>query len=348
MKKNKKNIIVWSSIILGIVVLLILRFMPLNYYIETPGSANNLERFVSMPTRPDRHKGSFMITSVYLQRATPITYALAKADPHASIEKEDAVTGGENAQVYSKVQRFYMNSAINEAIATAFKAAHQSYHKNYLGIYVLSISKNSDFKHKIHVGDTITKVNGVHYNYAEGYQKALAKLKVHHKVKITYKHDGVQKIATGRLIKLPTGKSGIGIMLTDNVKVHTDIPIKVNSQNIGGPSGGLMFSLQIYQQLTNDNLTNGRKIAGTGTINRYGYVGEIGGIDKKVIAAHKAGAKIFFAPYIKPYKIILKYEPQHMTNYQLAKKTAKKYAPNMKIVPVSTFEQAVHYLQTHR
>lgn len=108
-----------------------------------------------------------------------------------------------------------------------------------------------------------------------------------------------------------------------------------------------MFSLQIYQQLTNQNLRHGRKIAGTGTIDQNGQVGEIGGIDKKVIAAKRAGATIFFAPYVKPTKALLAVEEKGQTNYQLAKATAKKYAPNMKVVPVTSFKQAVRYLQTH-
>ena len=57
-----------------------------------------------------------------------------------------------------------------------------------------------------------------------------------------------------------------------------------------------MFSLEIYNQLTEDDLTRGYKIAGTGTIASNGEVGEIGGIHQKVIAADKAGAEIFFAP----------------------------------------------------
>ena len=95
-------------------------------------------------------------------------------------------------------------------------------------------------------------------------------------------------------------------------------------------------------------MQRGRKIAGTGTINSDGTVGEIGGIDKKVIAAHRAGATIFFAPYIKPTKEILKYEEGHLTNYQMAKKAAKKSAPGMKVVPVTSFDEAVKYLQTHK
>ena len=63
--------------------------------------------------------------------------------------------------------------------------------------------------------------------------------------------------------------------------------------------------------------------------------------------AHESGAKIFFAPYIKPTKANLAMESDGMTNYQLAVKTAKKYAPGMKVVPVKTFDDAVEYLRTH-
>ncbi|HAT55338.1 MAG TPA: peptidase [Lactobacillus sp.] len=338
----------WLGGAIVVIGLLVMRFLPLNQYIETPGTADNLRNFVTMPTRPDKRKGDFMITSVYLQRATPMSWLWAHADPHATIDSESDVTGGQNGATYTKVQNFYMQSAINEAIANAFKTAGEQYTKRYLGIYVLAVTKNSHFNHTIKVGDTVTKIDGVHYQSAAGYQKALAKRKLTDKVAVTYTHNGKEKTSKAGLIRLPDGRSGIGITLTDNVKVSTKIPVEVNPGEIGGPSGGLMFSLQIYQQLTNENLRHGQKIAGTGTIGPDGSVGEIGGIDKKIIAAHKAGAKIFLAPYVKPSKELLKYEENHMTNYQQAKATAKKYAPGMKVVPVSTFKQAVKYLQTHK
>lgn len=64
-----------------------------------------------------------------------------------------------------------------------------------------------------------------------------------------------------------------------------------------------------------------------------------------MITAKKHGAKIFLAPYVKPTKTILKYEENHQTNYQMAKATAKKYAPSMKVIPVKTFAQAVSVLE---
>lgn len=349
MKNIDKRVLRRLGLGIGLVIALAwFLFWPLNQYIESPGSADGLKTYVTVKGHPDRYPGSFMITSVYLQQARPATYIWAKLNPYASIEPAAAVTGGQDAKTYTQVQDFYMHSAINEAIAVAYQAAGQPYHKQYLGIYVLQVQPNSAFKKHLQVGDTITKVNGQHFNTAQGFQRYIAHQQIGHRLTVTYLQHGRLRSATAPLVRLPGGgRAGIGILLTDNVKVTTKIPVQVHPGQLGGPSGGLMFALQIYEQLTQENLRHGRKIAGTGTINPDGSVGEIGGIDKKVVAAHRAGATIFFAPYVKPTKLVLKYEEGHQTNYQLARRTARRVAPGMRVVPVQTFQEAVHYLQTH-
>ncbi|MFC6253476.1 SepM family pheromone-processing serine protease [Secundilactobacillus hailunensis] len=347
MKKQTRNKVLQYGISIVLAILILIGFFwPMPQYIESPGSADNLKSFVSIKGHPDKRAGKFMITSVKLAQARPVTYLLAKVTPYSSIESEQSVTGGQNNDTYVKMQDFYMQSAINEAKAVAVKAAHKKVTKNYLGIYVMDVQKNSRFKH-LKVGDTITKVDGHHFENAFGFQKFIAKKSVGERLRVQYQHNGKLKTTTAPLIKLSNGRTGIGILLTDNVKIKTQPNVKVNPGQIGGPSGGLMFSLQIYGQLTNKNIRHGQNIAGTGTINPDGTVGEIGGIDKKIVAAHKAGATIFFAPYLKPTKAVLQLEPGHVTNYQLAKRTAQKVAPHMKVVPVSNFNQAVRYLNTH-
>jgi PDZ domain-containing protein len=65
---------------------------------------------------------------------------------------------------------------------------------------------------------------------------------------------------------------------------------------IGGPSAGMMFALGIMDKIGPTDLTNGRFIAGTGTITAAGAVGPIGGIALKMIAAKDKGASVFLAP----------------------------------------------------
>jgi PDZ domain-containing protein len=71
-----------------------------------------------------------------------------------------------------------------------------------------------------------------------------------------------------------------------------DIPI----EGIGGPSAGLMLSLGIIDKLQPEDLTGGHVIAGTGTIDRAGAVGEIGGVPQKLDGAKAAGATYFLTP----------------------------------------------------
>ncbi|WP_367294813.1 SepM family pheromone-processing serine protease [Levilactobacillus yonginensis] len=340
----------WRQLVLlvtiGIAILAFL-FLPLPKYIEGPGEADDLKAFVKIPGHTDTHKGKFMITSVIQSQATPATYLYASLHAYDTIESIDEATGGVSTATYDRVQDFYMQDAINESIYTAYKAANKTVKRTYLGIYVVSVDKTSPFAKALKVGDTVTKVNGRHFDSMVGYQKYIQKQKVGQKATITFKHKGKTEQATAKLMRLPTKKAGIGITLTDNVKVTAKPKVSIDAGNIGGPSGGLMFSLQVYTQVTGQNLRHGKKIAGTGTVDGDGNVGEIGGIDKKIIAAKRAGATVFFAPYVKPSKLLLKYEEHHQTNYQLAKSTAKKYAPNMKVVPVKNFNDAVHYLKTH-
>lgn len=73
-------------------------------------------------------------------------------------------------------------------------------------------------------------------------------------------------------------------------------PIKFNLENVGGPSAGMMFALGTIDKLTPGDLTGGKHIAGTGTIDPSGKIGPIGGVVQKMISAKDAGAVLFLAP----------------------------------------------------
>lgn len=75
-----------------------------------------------------------------------------------------------------------------------------------------------------------------------------------------------------------------------------DTEVEYQLSGIGGPSAGLMMTLGVIDKLSPGDLTGGRHIAGTGTIDARGNVGEIGGITHKISAARDAGAEMFFVP----------------------------------------------------
>lgn len=91
-----------------------------------------------------------------------------------------------------------------------------------------------------------------------------------------------------------SGAGFLGITMTSVPADNTSI--EYNLEDIGGPSAGLMFSLAVVDKLSPGELTGGKFIAGTGTINEAGQVGPIGGIVHKVRAAKDAGAEVFLTP----------------------------------------------------
>jgi Lon-like protease len=75
-----------------------------------------------------------------------------------------------------------------------------------------------------------------------------------------------------------------------------EVKIGIDPNSVGGPSAGLAFTLGIIDKLTPGSLSGGRTVAATGTIDGFGHVGEIGGIQQKVAGATRRGATVFLAP----------------------------------------------------
>ncbi|MGR3937787.1 S16 family serine protease [Streptomyces sp. BRA346] len=79
-----------------------------------------------------------------------------------------------------------------------------------------------------------------------------------------------------------------------------DVKVKLRLADVGGPSAGLLFALGIVNKLDGDgrggDLTGGRTIAGTGTIDARGEVGAVGGVPLKTQAAKRDGATVFLVP----------------------------------------------------
>ncbi|QKW34403.1 PDZ domain-containing protein [Actinomadura sp. NAK00032] len=144
-------------------------------------------------------------------------------------------------------------------------------------------------------GDEITALDGAKVTSVSQITGAMAKHKIGDTVALTYRRGGTEHKATVKTVADPTGKRAVvGIVLSDQYKFPFKIDISIG--DIGGPSAGLMFSLAIYDKLTPGPLTQGKFIAGTGTITPEGRVGPIGGIQQKMIAARDAGATVFLTP----------------------------------------------------
>ena len=90
-----------------------------------------------------------------------------------------------------------------------------------------------------------------------------------------------------------------------------------------------MLTLTMYDQLTANDLTNGKIVVGTGTIDINGNIGAVGGLNEKIVTAINYEVDIFF---VGSYN----YE-EALASYNLHKAT-------FDLVKVETFSDIIEYL----
>jgi PDZ domain-containing protein len=147
---------------------------------------------------------------------------------------------------------------------------------------------------KLEVRDVLLEVGGTRITDAQDVVDAVDAAEVGEPLAFVVRRDG-KRMTVQVTPREVDGDKRIGI----TPGVGFDFPFQVSvsiSDNIGGPSAGLMMSLAIYDTLTPGSLTGGEAIAGTGTITPAGEVGPIGGIQQKIAAARDAGAELFLVP----------------------------------------------------
>ncbi|GGA40115.1 SepM family pheromone-processing serine protease [Paenibacillus physcomitrellae] len=319
----------------GVVFILfvyVLVFMPLPYIIYQPGTAEQVGPMVSIADGDKEEKGTFMLTTVSSRYANVVYYLAAKLDKNAEVDPKPK----RNEAEYSALQVSYMTGSQSSAIEAAYKKAGVKYtnEPQYISIlgHVDGVTSKGDFQ----ANDILSSVDGKKIKTSEELSDLLAAKKPGDHVDVKLMRNGKEIDQDVELVELKdangTVRPGLGISIAQRIDiVSADEGKKVNfaKTDIGGPSAGLMFTLEIYNQLTPGDLSKGHRISGTGTIDANGNVGEIGGVQFKIVAANREKAEVFFVPE---------------GNYADAEKKAKSIGTSMRLVPVKTLDDALNYL----
>ena len=290
-----KQKISYSILLLFIITLLI----PTPYYIYQPGSVEELGSKVTVEGESHPTEGNFYLTTVLSMKAVNIYYlAYGYMNSYADIRKVEQVRGDLTDEEYSLMLNHYMTSSQQNAIVAGQRAANENVRVTPSGVFVANVLEESDAKNRIYVGDIIHEIDGQTVETAEQFIEYLSNKQLDDRVRIGVERNGENFTFEVKLIQLKNSKNkiGVGISTENQWNVQVDKEVKVDAKDIGGPSAGLMFSLQIYNQLKDEDLTKGYEIAGTGTIDMDGHVGQIGGIREKVTAVQRGNIDVFFVP----------------------------------------------------
>lgn len=161
-------------------------------------------------------------------------------------------------------------------------------------VTVEEVSSDGPSAGKLRKGDIIESVDGTP---ATSVQKAVQLIRakpVGTVLDIGYTRDGAKGTVQVTSTAADDGSPRIGVTIRSVQPQPFDLRIELDW--IGGPSAGMMFALGIIDKIKPEDLTHGKIIAGTGTIDAEGNVGPIGGVTQKLHGAKDAGATIFLVP----------------------------------------------------
>lgn len=183
----------------------------------------------------------------------------------------------------------------------------------------------------LQVGDYVLRVNG-----QDDIDTAMSEVTCDETAEFEIMRDG-EVITVYPEKSLVNDRCVFGLYLNPFTELQeTEVAYEIFPSTSSGPSGGLMQSLYVFNQLTEFDYTHGLKICGTGTIDTEGNVGYIGGIRQKIITSIGNGCDVYFAPYLDP-----EYEED---NYINALAAMEEFDSNMILVGVSTIQEAIDYL----
>lgn len=264
-----------------------------------PGPARDVGTMVRIDGHaPKRSSGSFLLTTVSVSERTVTLLEGVRAwlDPSVSlISRDSIVTPGLDDE-----QQALMNvEAIEESKYAAEVVALRALDievPRIPGAFVLSVIPDSPAAASLRAGDVIVGVDGRAVAGPAELSKAIAARRIGQPVRLTVERAGVRRGFKLRTVEsvLDKGRPSVGIFVREAFRMPVDVSI--DTGDIGGPSGGLVFALAIAGAVGHEDLTRGHRIAATGTISLDGTVGAVGGVRDKIAAARHVGADIFVLP----------------------------------------------------
>ncbi|MEO6944638.1 MAG: PDZ domain-containing protein [Lacisediminihabitans sp.] len=301
----------WTLLVVALVGTLVLALIPSPYVIERPGPVFDTLGTVTISGKstpmieiPGQKTwataGSLDMLTVNLagdRSNLPnwVDVASAWFDPSQAVLPVASVyPPGYSVEDSNKQGAIDMQNSQKDAIAAALRSLG---HEVPATVTVEAITKGSLARGVLKNGDTIVRVDDTGVSTIAGLRKAIASRKAGSTLSIDIERDGEPRTVKATSIS-SSGANPVPI-LGIGVAINYDFPfdVKIQLENVGGPSAGQMFALGIIDKLTPGSLTGGKHVAGTGTIDERGVIGPIGGIRQKMYGASRAGATIFLAPY---------------------------------------------------
>tara|TARA_B100000427_G_scaffold48551_1_gene36523 strand:- start:871 stop:1872 length:1002 start_codon:yes stop_codon:yes gene_type:complete len=296
LKKVPKSI--WSLIIV-IASILPFGLMKTDYYFMAPGPPYQWDIAIEGAESYD-YEGNLYQLTVRRDEANYFTYVWAKVDNSVDLySREVILPKGVTPQELSEISMQNMKTSENVAIAVALNLLDYEIETQGDGVLVVGIMDDSPVAGKLLKEDLIISINNEVIKSTTEFISLLRTYEIGDMVSIgLIRNDKEMSIQTKLIEHIDyENEPMVGFLAsTPNQRFVFPISVDIDTGNVGGPSAGLMMALNVYNSLTEYDITKGIKVAGTGTIEIDGSVGPVGGVKQKVIAAKNAGSTLILVP----------------------------------------------------
>src|SRR3954467_13882802 len=317
---------------LAIAAVVVLYLVPSDDYILLPDRAHPVAPLVSVkggkdPTGP----GGVYFVDVFERRASIFESIFPSIHKGSTlVPAKLIVPPGVSDKAVRQADLRAMSISQRVAAAVALKRLGYNVTANPSGVIVSALNSRSHAVGKLRPADVITAVNGEPTPTIAKLRSALAEVKPGETVRLTISRSGatgatkvdvdVRTIAEGK-------RAIVGFAPEQAANIHLPIKVSIDAGNVGGPSAGLAFALEVMEEL-GKNVDHGYKVAATGQIELNGTVTPIGGVKQKTFGVRKAKADVFLVPAGDNAR------------------EARRYANGLRIIAVKSFPQALRALAT--
>jgi Lon-like protease len=299
--------------------------IPLPLFVEQPGPARDVVPLIDIDGAATyQPQGRLYFTTVTFFEPTVFGALGGWLDPSQRVVQQEAIIPeGVSEREYERVNLSLMDRSQIAAVSASLRELTDYPAEHGPGVVVYGTLDGSPADGRLFAGDLVTEVDGEELGGVAEFSRAIRETGTGGQLTLR-----VRPLEGGESQKVRMRPARIDDRTAVGVYVVPNFPFEVRFEagNVGGPSAGLMWGLGVTDILTPGDLSGGRTIAGTGSIDIEGRIGPIGGVALKVAAAEDAGAEAFLLP------------PENMAEARTAR-------ADIRLVPVSTLNEAIGFLE---
>jgi Lon-like protease len=325
----------WRLIAAGLLVLAAvgaaLWLIPSDDYIFLPDKAKAVDPLVEIPgERPHTGPGGIYLVDVLVKRANLLESVAPSIREGSTLVPESQVDPPGTSQSQRR-EADLQAMARSQDLGAALALEKLGYRVKAVptGVLVAGVIAGTPAVGKLRPGDVIVAVDGQRVRTKDELRRRLARVRPEQTVVLSLRNGPGLRRTTLRTAADPDrpGRAILGILIEQAARVRLPLDVKIDAGEIGGPSAGLAFALDVMEELGRD-VDRGYKVAATGEVELNGKVGSVGGLKQKTIGARQSGVDVFLAP----------------AGENAAE--ARRYADGMRVIAVRSFDQALRKLAT--